>query len=185
MMTSLHTLKLATAAAVSMATLALPQAAQAGRQIIPGTACNVHYSDAQFASSIRYSINGRVMNDSSSRKLTVVCPVPRLNQANSANWVRVYYDDQNNLGGAENGRVECRLRSNNAYGEGTVDFSAKFGSANGTSSGYFHFTGVTAANAYPNYPYIYTVACELPRKTGGKFSSIGSIVIDEANSNTH
>ena len=162
-----------------------PQTSFAGRTIVPGTDCQVWGGHAGAASSIKYSTFGNVYNTNSNARVSVVCPVPRHNQGSSPVWVRVYYWDRNPVGGT-NGQLGCRLRSNSAYGTQVVDTTAASTNASGgTYFGYWHFTGVTATNNQPNYPLNLTMQCFLPAAYGSNYSSIGSIVIDEPNSNTH
>jgi len=168
----------------------LPQTTLAGRQIIPATGCQVWGGDSNHADYITYSQFGKVINTHENLRISVVCPIPRLNQSNSANWVRVYYEDYNPLSYGR-GDLMCRLQSNYANGNGAFDWLINATDGTDVDIGFFTFTNVTAAGGPANFPRNYTMFCTLPpaywlyNEKKFVFSSIGSIVIDERNSETH
>lgn len=161
--------------------LALTSTAQAYRQVLPATICQPWGGNASSVSSkISYSQFGGVLNTHTSQRLGVVCPVPRHNQSHSVNWVRVYYDDNHPVGGGTHS-LSCRLWSNSAYGEQSIDSQVVgTNSAGGTYSGFWQFSSVEANNS-ANYPSNYTLFCLIPPMYDGNASSIGSIVVDEPN----
>jgi hypothetical protein len=161
------------------ATVVLPEVAYA-RIVVPATACQRATASAAPASAIEYSLTGAVYNRSETQRLTVVCPVPRSNTSTHPNWFRVYGRD-NHFQPGTNGSLGCRVRSNNRWGNDSVDSEAISTSsvAAGVSdySPYFH--NVDSADENGSY----TVTCYIPpiEPTSNQKSFIGSIVIDEPN----
>ncbi len=153
-------------------------------KILPATICQVYIpfdnlsssAIAELRDSIRYGVNGRVVNWSTTKAVSVICPIVRDAVASTLDWLTVYFEDNYPGTGANDiGNVKCRLRSNDR--EGLSDVAQHYDSSDDVDGddGDFFMT-VDAAEDDGNY----TLACTLPpaHPTGG-LSSIGSIRYQE------
>jgi len=161
--------------------LLLPNLAHADSHAIPATMCQVSSNDAQFAEFIKYGVNGRILNDHSSRRIAVICPVPRHYLSAVFDSIRVFYSDGFLGAGANNvGELRCRLRANTAYGDtaftSQVASTLQIGSGDGVW--WFHGNQFNVNDSY-EYPANYTMQCALPPRFNGTHSFIGSIVIED------
>jgi hypothetical protein len=113
--------------------LALSAAGHAGtdKKILPATICQPLLetpapdpdTSLDTLRSIRYDATGRVSNDSTTRRVGVVCPVIRDSTERPLNYLRVYYVD-NHAGADEANNLECKLRSNTVWGDKELDMES-------------------------------------------------------------
>ena len=153
--------------------------------------------------NIRYSVNGRVLNQSSTTRFGVVCPIVRDNLKQPLNWIRVLCADNHldpPMPSADRREVlECEVRVAAGLATGTSDkqrcesntkecpFDVPTGF--GTGTGYWQFKEldiVSSADDANNLNNVYrfshyTLVCQIPPRDGhnGPFSWIAGIMIDE------
>jgi hypothetical protein len=184
--------------------------ASADAKLVPATVCQPlnqisqstqENPDAVLArlTNIRYSYNGRVLNQSATDRYSVVCPILRDNLARRLNWIRVLYADQfpdpPMPSPDHREALECEVRAAHGLAEfasdsepaSTLDGFDVAGPLPGTGSGFFQFhllddvqSGADANNPNSIYHFShYTLVCHIPPRSGNLFSWIAGIMIDE------
>ena len=194
----------------------MPRDASADAKLVPATVCQPLVQISQSSqenpddvleriTNIRYSYNGRVLNQSATKRLGVVCPVLRDNLARRLDWIRVIYSDGfPDVGGPSEDRhevLECEVRAANGLATVASDrepantqasasnpnpFDVP-GLAAGTGSGHFQFWGLDEVESNDNVDNPlsvynvshYTLICLIPPRFGNEFSWIAGIMISE------
>lgn len=155
------------------------------KKIIPPSTCQIASSHSAFAPFLRYDPLGRIENHHNSRRITVVCPIVRDNTQAPLNYVRVYFEDSNNLpensANGDTGVMGCRLRSVDHYGRVQLDtdVDSTNDDPNGVAQGAWVLYVDETNNGGAFDESMYTLTCYIPPLQNGNASSIGAIVIEE------
>ena len=172
----------AAALAISALTATLiPAQANAGdKKLIPATVCQPWGTDTQYSNYLQYSQFGRLINTHTTKRLGVVCPIPRDETNGAPSHFRIYIHDGSQSNSGDKGKVKCTLYSTKSYGNSWVDWQVIQTGAIQTGSMALTFHNIDNTwNGGSGNESGFAALCLLPPKWGNVYSYLGSIAVIE------
>ena len=178
----MNTLKTSSALALAILTAALaPMQAQAGdKKLLPATVCQPWGTDTQYSNYLQYSQFGRLINTHTTKRLGVVCPIPRDETNSAPSHIRIYVKDASQSSSGNKGKLKCTLYSTKPYGDGWVDYQTIETGANQTGSMALTFHNLDNTwNGGQSNESGFAAICLIPPKWGPNYSYVGSVAVVE------